>query len=126
MPDITVRVSGPLFDGRAPAIVRDLLDDAQDQVGAQGLANVQKILHQDIRNPTPYYETQLTVQRMADDVVVHDRGIVYGPWLAGTSSRNQTTSFKGYHAWRRGAEQLRRQVPALVGAVVRRHLGRLG
>ena len=32
--------------------------------------------------------------------VVSDNGVVYGAWLEGTSSRNDTTRFKGYRSFR--------------------------
>ena len=37
---------------------------------------------------------------------IDDGGVVYGPWLEGTSTRNATTRFKGYGAFRRTAEWL--------------------
>lgn len=126
MPEVTVRVTGPLLTGQAPAVVRRMLEEATWEVGAQGLADVHLILDQNIKHPTPYYETQVTVERAGRDVVVHDRGVVYGPWLEGVSSRNQSTRFKGYAAFRTAAQGLQRKVPGLVEPVVRRHLNRLG
>lgn len=122
MPEITVTLHGPLATGAPQHVVRDILDDATWEVGAQGLADVHRILDQKIRHPTPYYETQLTVQRAARDVVVHDRGVAYGPWLEGVSSRNQSTRFKGYHAFRTGCQELQAKVPALVEPIVARHV----
>jgi hypothetical protein len=121
---VEVRASGPLFDGRAPGIIQDFLEDAQMAVGAQGLADVHRLLDASIRHPTPYYETQLTVQRLASDVVVHDRGIVYGPWLENGGSRSAI--FAGYHSFRRARQELERKVPALVEPALRRHVARLG
>ena len=122
---ITVEVSGPFFSGAFRSKVAAMVDDMKYTVTAQGLADVQQILDASIQFPTPYYETQIMIQRQANDWVVHDRGIVYGPWLEGTSSRNQTTSFKGYHAFRRAADELRRKAPALVEWVARRHIAGL-
>lgn len=122
MPDIVVTLRGPLATGAPQHVVRDILDEATWEVGAQGLADVHRILDQRIRHPTPYYETQVTVQRAARDVVVHDRGVIYGPWLEGVSSRNQTTRFKGYHAFREACQGLQGKVPALVEPIVGRHL----
>lgn len=123
---VQVVITGPLFDGMAQAAIGAMVEDIQYVLGSQGLANVHQFLDQSIQHPTPYYETQITVQRQANDVVVHDRGIAYGPWLEGVSERNRATSFKGYHAFRRATEELRRQAPALVGHVVQQHLGAMG
>ncbi len=107
---ITVEASGPIFDGRAKQAAHDYLDKALMDVGQQGMADVHLLLDQSIRNPTPYYETQITVERQGDDVVVHDRGVVYGPWLEGVGSRNYpATSFAGYHSFRRAYQALDRK-----------------
>jgi hypothetical protein len=34
---------------------------------------------------------------------------VYGPWLEGVGSRNNTTRFKGYHAFRNAAQALQQR-----------------
>ncbi|MFB4312932.1 hypothetical protein [Actinomadura sp. 21ATH] len=125
MLDIDVRLRGPLLTGAPERDVDAFLADAQQTVANQALADVHQILDASIRNPTPYYETQLIVQRLEPDVVVHDRGIVYGPWLEGTSSRNRTTRFKGYAAFRRARDSVDRQVPQLVAHQLRQLLQRL-
>jgi hypothetical protein len=126
MPEISIRIHGPILGGAAPGVIRDLVNDILAEVGGQGLANVQHILDQSIRNPTPYYETQVIVQRVGQDEVVHDRGVVYGPWLEGVGSRNRTTRFKGYHSFRKAAQELRQQIPALADPIVDLHMRRLG
>ena len=62
---------------------------------------------------------------MASDVVVHDRRIIYGPWLEGVGSRNATTRFKGYSSFRRAFQELERQAPRLVEQDVRRLIAKL-
>lgn len=117
--------SGPIFDGRAPAVIAAYLDDVLTEVGGQGLADVHQILNENIKHPTPYYETQIISQRVSVDQVVHDRGIIYGPWLEGTSTRNQTTRFKGYHAFRNARNNLAAKVPELADHVLQKYLPRL-
>jgi hypothetical protein len=118
---LTVIIRGAVFDGRMLSLTRRLLSELKTVVGNQGLADVQLNLDKSIRNPTPYYETQVTVQNVGTDRVVHDRGIVYGPWLEGTSSRNQSTRFKGYASFRRAADALRRKVVPLTAPIVARY-----
>ncbi len=120
-----VHVSGPLFDGRADAAVTAFLDDAKQAVAGQGSSNVHRNLDTSIRHPTPYYETQIMVERQGNDVVVHDRGVIYGPWLEGVGSRNRSTRFRGYFSFRRATQALRKQAPAIVERVLRRYLGRM-
>ena len=121
--NITITASGPLFDGRAEPVIERALRDAQWDVGSQGLANWRTFLDSSLRHPTGYYESQVTVERAATDVAVHDRGIVYGPWLEGVGSRNSPrTRFPGYFSLRRATQELRGQVTELVDRVFRRAL----
>jgi hypothetical protein len=122
---VTVTVTGPLFDGRARHEVGEFLHQATHDVGSQGLANWQLFLDRSIKHPTPYYETQVTVERAGTDVVVHDRGIVYGPWLEGVGSRNRTTRFKGYFALRRAVQALKAEIPVLLEHMLRPYLERM-
>lgn len=41
---------------------------------------------------------------------ISDGGVIYGPWLEGTGSRNQTTRFKGYGSFRKTAQFMRGKV----------------
>jgi hypothetical protein len=119
---IEVNAHGALFDGRAAPAIDRALRDAQWDVGSQGLSNWHAFLDSSIRNPTPYYETQVTVQRVATDVVVHDRGVIYGPWLEGVSQRNQTTRFKGYAAFRKATQEMERKAGPIAERILQQHL----
>lgn len=126
MSDVEVRISGPLFDGRRDIATRQFISDLTRDIAGQALSEVQMILDRSIRNPTPYYETQINVRREGLDSVVNDRGVVYGPWLEGVGSRNRTTRFKGYAAFRRGKQAVRAKVPRLLQHALSRYTNRLG
>jgi len=119
---ITVNLSGPFFDGRAAHAIHEFLDDATYQIAGQALAEVHLILDRSIKHPTPYYETQVTSERAGQDMVVHDRGIVYGPWLEGVSQRNQTTRFKGYAAFRKATQEMETKAEPIAERILQRHL----
>jgi hypothetical protein len=123
--EIDLHTEGPLFDGRWRGIVDDFVAEMAWVVGTKALSEVQDLLHASIRNPTPYYETQITIDRRVDDVRVHDRGIIYGPWLEGTGSRNRTTRFKGYASFRRAAQEIEQRVPEIVEPIARRFIAEL-
>lgn len=122
---VTVTMSGALFTGAAEHVVDLILDDAAHTVAQQGYSDVMTNLNRSIRNPTPYYETQVVVDRAPDGYVVHDRGIIYGAWIEGVSTRNQQTRFKGYASFRRGFQTLLNQTPKLLEHVTARHIGKL-
>lgn len=56
---------------------------------------------------------------------LHDSNVIYGSWLEGTSSRNQTTRFKGYSSFRRTHQWLEGQKERVVQAHVGRWLRRM-
>lgn len=125
MADVSVVISGGLFTGHPDAVIDAYLDEAAREVAAQGYAEVMTILNQSIRHPTPYYETQVTIDQARDTLVIHDRGVVYGPWLEGVSSRNASTRFKGYAAFRRATRRLEQKAPQLAQRLLPKYLGRL-
>jgi hypothetical protein len=120
-----VTISGPFFDGRADLAVGDMLDEMVEVVASQALADVHFNLNDSIQFPTPYYETQIIKESINGDQIVHDRGIVYGPWLEGTGSRNRTTRFKGYWSFRRAAAGLRGKIGRLTAPIVERYVRRM-
>lgn len=104
---MSVKTSGPFFvQGNRAAVLADLRHDARREVASQALAEVHHELNASIRHPTPYYETQIKLEDLGADTVVHDSGVIYGPWLEGTGSRNRTTRFKGYASFRKAAQRL--------------------
>lgn len=128
MPSIEVITRGPIFnEAQRRGIMADFVRQATDDVSAQAYAEVMGNLNRSIRRPTPYYETQIINQRLSAELRrVHDRGIIYGPWLEGTGSRNRSTRFKGYASFRRAKQRVRAQVPALLAGSLARCVARLG
>lgn len=126
MADVEVDLSGPLFNGMAEQALRELRDEVVYDVTAQAKAEWMTNLNRSIRRPTPYYETQITMQTQGPVGVVHDRAVIYGPWLEGTSERNRTTRFKGYASLRRAVQTLRGKVPLITAHALARALQRMG
>lgn len=103
---MTVTTTGPLFDGLAELYVKQMVAGCEMELAAQAMADVHANLNASIKHPTPYYETQINIMRRDRDLVVNDRGVIYGPWLEGVGSRNKTTRFKGYASFRRARDKL--------------------
>lgn len=99
-------VSGPLFDGRALDAIDRFEASLVDTMATEGEDMVRSNLDASLRNPTGRYRSRVTSAVSDDDAVVHDSGVIYGPWLEGVSRRNQTTRFKGYASFRRAAQRL--------------------
>jgi hypothetical protein len=125
-----ITISGPLFDGTAADMLAELVQDALWSVGMAAESLWLENLDTNLVTQTPYYITQITIERLEGagpipDVVVHDRGVIYGPWLEGVSSRNDTTRFKGYASLRAAAQAIEDQVDDLVADAVERGVARM-
>lgn len=123
---IDVDYSGPLFTGELKGRIRRMATEMKQSVGQAAISELHRLMDQMFRKPTPYYETQVVLERQVDDLVIHDRGVIYGPWLEGVGTRNRSTRFKGYRIWRRTKQEIADRAPDIVGAVFRRMRGTLG
>lgn len=115
-----IRFSGPVFSGEAEAVLRRYVTDMTGQVAQEGRDMVEQILPGVLQHPTGYYQSHIQVERQASTSVVTDGGVVYGPWLEGVGSRNQTTRFKGYGTFRRAFQQLDGQAGKIADTVLKR------
>lgn len=122
----SLRHIGPMADGRVDTYTRGLESDLLDRVAAYAVERVAFFLDQDIRHPTPYYETQVRIDRSTHDRSVNDSGVVYGSWLEGTSPRNSSSTFKGYRAFGRAAGETSGQVESLTRNVIDAYVSKVG
>jgi hypothetical protein len=99
-----VDVDSPALDSRGPRIMRDFADEVEEQVAEFAYDKVMTELDLVLQHPTGYYESRVQVHQVGNLYQVDDGGVVYGPWLAGTSERNRETRFKGYLHWRRAQQ----------------------
>ncbi len=102
--------SGPILDGTADQV----LDELRDTIAHRGADWAKEQLEAVPMDKTGrarggFQENLNVVQRSAGWAVPAPMitGVVWGPWLEGTSKRNTTTRFKGYHLFRDVREELR-------------------
>jgi len=119
---MTTRATGSLFDGRALRIVDKMSTDINEAVAQEAFEEVGAALDVMLKNPTGFYESRITIKRVRDSFVVNDSGVVYGPWLAGVSSRNNASRFKGYTHWRQATQRTQTRVGKIAKPLVRRHV----
>lgn len=108
-----VRYNGPIFDHRARRAFNDFRDELEEEAADWTLDHIKGTYHRDFKHPTGYYESNVRVKSTAGGHEVWDGGFggpVYGPWLEGVGSRNNTTRFKGYHAFRLAAQALEHRI----------------
>lgn len=121
----TVSTSGPIFDGRADRAARDYADAAGEAVAEEARQRVVARLKIVIQNPTPFYWTQIDVDPIAGGHVVDDNQIVYGPWLEGVGSLNDSTRFKGYGTFRIIGTQMQQDAQQIAEGAIAPYLARM-
>lgn len=122
--EFEVEVSGPLWDGRLQRAIEQAIPEAEKEIADHGVTLVREELGKVFKRQTGHYVGQIQVDRTVGTRVT-DGGIVYGPWLAGTSGRNRSTRFKGYAHWRRATQRLRAEAHDIAQRVIDEHLRRL-
>lgn len=99
--------SGAIFNPSATSQVMHRMDnEIEREVANEGYRDVQLHLGQVLKHPTGYYQSSIKVKHIGDDVEVDGDDVIYGPWLEGVGSKNQTTRFKGYFTFRKVAQAL--------------------
>lgn len=118
----TVRMHGPLFNGRALAETQVITVDIEKELAKDAVNKVHQRLGQVLRHPTGYYESQVQTERAnTSGERVTDGGVIYGPWLEGVGSRNATTRFKGYATFRKVGQEIEREAEVKANAVALKH-----
>jgi hypothetical protein len=110
---LELKADGPVFDGRAPAIVDRWMHGAQGDIATEGLNRVHARFHSVLRHPTGYLEAHVMTNLAVADPYVSNGGVVYQSWIEGDSSRNTSTRFKGYSTFRRVAQTLEQDADRL-------------
>lgn len=117
-----ISVSGPVFDGRAERAVMRLVDDCQREAADAAEETWHAFMDATFRTQSPSgYQSHINIARRGRDLVVNDRGGIYGFWLEGIGSRNYpVTRFRGYFNRRRTVQHVRGQLGALCEPIVTR------
>lgn len=124
--DFEFKVSGPLFDGRADEALREFIQAAERNIAEYGVTQIRRQLGWVEQHETGYYQAHIRNRAVTEGYLITDSRVVYGPWLEGTSERNQTTRFKGYHTFRLMTSQLVRSSQYLAEDVIDPYLARMG
>ena len=127
-----VELTGPLFRGVAPRILRQVTESAVKDLTEAGESFLLLRLRP---RPSGVYKTaqeagkeksvgnyarniQSVVKNLTGEL--SDGGVIYGPWLEGVGSRNKSARFKGYFSFR-AAKQL---VEKRVDRTINQYLGK--
>jgi len=125
---VTIKVKGPLFNRTNVNLPRRTIEklvarivEEADQRLAETLrprpAGVYLSIAEAAKGQysTGNYRRRINTSTRGLHGKISDGGVEYGPWLEGTSRRNQSTKFKGYHSFRKTTQFMnRKRVPWLV------------
>jgi len=132
---VTVQTNGPFFQPGASRVVTDAVQGSIKQLADMG---EEHLLKKHLR-PRPagdyiaisaggrsedHFARNLD-KRVGSLHAIIDNPVVYGPWLEGVGSRNQTTRFKGYSMFRRTTQWLQEKARSVLEAHVHAAVRRL-
>jgi hypothetical protein len=120
-----VRTTGPLFNGEMRRELTVELKKLEVEISEEGLHLVKETLGNSMQHPTGNYMSHLTTTTEDLHQVVTDGGIIYGPWLEGVSSRNESTRFKGYAAFRKATQRLQQTAIEKANQIIGRFTERM-
>jgi hypothetical protein len=127
---VSLDVSGPLSDGRAEKAVGEwqerttqaLADEAVKMLGGT-------VMDKGGRSHGAFRENLHEVRKTRSDVTVPGpmiRGVTWAPWLEGTSTRNRSTQFPGYHVFSRTRAGLSQRATEIGQRVLDEVMGEMG
>lgn len=122
----SVTLHGPLFEGGVPEKVQRAAEDVVRKLTELGVQRLTSAFPQGVPVKTGNYRRNVhpTIQGM--QAQIDDSGVIYGPWLEGTSSRNDSTRFKGYSTFRKTSDWLQEQAPDVCKAAAEKLASELG
>jgi hypothetical protein len=127
-----VTLTGPLFDGQAAVAARDFTRALSAEIAeiAQTWIKLDTArMDKSGRGGTGAAAGGVKISGEGANWVVSG-GIREGeyawPWLEGTSRRNQSTDFRGYHTFRRTRARMRKQVTPYAQKELALFIGRMG
>jgi hypothetical protein len=111
-----VTITGPVFDGQAAIAARDFtraLSTEIAEIARDWIKLDTARMDKSGRGGTGAAASGVKLAGSGQNWTVSggiNKGVYAWPWLEGTSKRNQSTPFKGYHTFRRTRARMRTQV----------------
>ncbi len=119
-----VVMAGPLFNGQAEVALAEYLRVMPEKIAEKGQEMVREHLNAVIKENRGVYVSRVHVRGLgATQVIGND--MVYSPWLEGTSRRNHSTRFRGYHTFRLIGQELDARAEPMAEEILRPYLARM-
>lgn len=122
-----VHVEGPFVNSNPGAILDEFDRDVRRTIGERGVKYLREWPFKSHRGGG--FESNLRVVEDGDVTRIPGPQISYvtwSPWLEGTSKRNSSTSFHGYHLFKKTAARLQDEAGDIGDEVLKKYMPRLG
>jgi len=140
--EIAFKTSGPFFAAGMPAKVTSMIQNAVEEMtelGEQKLAGpgdhflqprpggVYLSVGAAAKGKASTGNYRRSIHKALGNLFgrIDDSKVVYGPWLEGTGSRNETTRFKGYSSFRRTTQFMEERKTGIIHKWVTKLVGEL-
>jgi hypothetical protein len=127
---VDCRVSGPLANGDAEKAAEDWAKNTTQALADKGVEILRSWPMNKTGRAHGAFENALKTERISPTETripgPMERGVVWSPWLEGTTKRNDSTGFKGYGLFRRTRLQLQKMAPQVAQAELEKALPRMG
>ncbi len=122
---VSVTRSGAYFSTDVESGMTRTTEEWTENLAKLGAADIRATQNTTFRTQTPYARLQTEAVPEAPGWKIWDKGLVYGPWLEGTGSRNKTSRFKGYRIWRSAVSRINARAVSIGQPIIARWLGRM-
>ena len=127
--EVRPEVTGPLANGDAERALQDWAQNTAKALGDEGVKLLAAFPMDKTGRARGGFQANLKVLQDGPQATIPApmiRGVTWGPWLEGTSKRNSSTRFKGYHLFRKTRQQLQKMAPDIGQAELDKIMPRLG
>ena len=124
-----IDVKGPLADGEAERAIKDWAVATAKALGDEGVERLRAFPMNRTGRAHGAFQANLKVIQQGPVARIpapQITGVTWGPWLEGTSKRNSSTRFKGYHLFRKTRQELQRLAPEIGQQELDKLLPRMG
>ena len=115
---VSADVKGPLADGTAERALGDWSQNVAKRLGDEGVKALRDWPFKGGGHGHSHGGFQANLKVLQNGPVARIpglmiKGVTWAPWLEGVSQRNTSTRFKGYHLFRKTAQELRKRAPEI-------------
>jgi hypothetical protein len=124
-----VSVHGPLADGTADRALQEWARATAKAIADEGADALRRFPMDKTGRATGGFQENIHVRQRGDDAVIPGpmiKGVTWAPWLEGTSQRNKSTKFAGYHLFRRTRLQMQQWAPEIAQRELEKVMPQLG